>query len=285
MKPLKIQNCVTPRDSHSFEKYLQDINRYPLITPEEEVYLAEMYHTTHDNVYLEKLVNANLRFVVSVAKNFDRNNGLRLEDLVNEGNIGLIKAAQRFDHTRGFKFISYAIWWIRQSILQAINEQGALIRIPSNQAGLYAKIMQASQRFMQEKHRQPSPEEIAEILGESATAIINAVPATFPISIDSPRGDDDDNGTFGDTLSSPTEYEADHGMQNEDLSIELNRCMATLTERERSILQRAYGIGREDEAIDRIAEEEHLTRERVRQIIDRALRRLRSLSSNLNTFL
>ena len=285
MKPLKIQNCVTPRDSHSFEKYLQDINRYPLITPEDEVHLAEMYRKTHDNAYLEKLVNANLRFVVSVAKNFDRKSVLSLEDLVNEGNIGLIRAAERFDPTRGFKFISYAIWWIRQRILQAINEQGALIRIPTNHANLYSKIMQASQRFMQTNHRQPTPEEIADMLDEKVTAVLNAVPANFPISIDSPRGDDEDNGTFGDTLSSPDEYNADHGMQNNDLSIELGRCMTTLSERDRSILQRAYGIGCEDEAIDRIAEEEHLTRERVRQIIDRALLRLRNLSSNLNTFL
>ena len=285
MKPLKVQPIITSRDSQAFERYLHDINKIPMITPEEEARLAESYQKTKNKEDLDKLICANLRFVVTVAKQYDRNRGISLQDLVNEGNIGMIKAAERFDPTRGNKFISYAVWWIRQSINQAICDKGAMVRVPGNSSNLYARIMQASSDYLQQHGRQPAPDEIANILGEKEETVIRASANGIAISMDRPWGDDEENATLGDTMATDVDYEADNTTNQEDLRIELERAMSKLPERERSILHRVYGIGQENEAIERIAEDEHLTKERVRQIIDKSLRKLRGLSTTLHTFL
>lgn len=286
MKQFKVTPRVTPRSSVALQLYLHDVDRITCISPDEEVRLAEEYQATGSQKALDKLVNANLRFVISIAKRYVTT-GLSLEDLVSEGNIGLITAAKRFDHSRGFKFISYAVWWIRQSIIQAISEHNSMVRIPQNQSGLAIKIDQATQKFIQEHQRTATPEEIAEILGVSASTVLKATTNynLRTLSLDTPLGNDEDNNTLNEVIPTSADNNADAGVNHQDLLIELTRAMGVLNTRDRSIVCRTFGIECEQATIERIAEEENLTRERVRQIIDNALKKMRKHSSNLHMFL
>ena len=245
MRQLKITKSITNRESASLDKYLQEIGKEELITVEEEVELAQRIKKG-DQEALEKLTKANLRFVVSVAKQY-QNQGLSLPDLINEGNLGLIKAAEKFDETRGFKFISYAVWWIRQSILQALAEQSRIVRLPLNQVGSLNKINKAFARFEQEHERTPSPEELAnelELPKEKVTDTLRV--AGRHVSVDAPFADGEDNSLL-DVLVNPDSPNADRGLINESLSTEVDRALETLTERERDIIKYFFGIGRSEE--------------------------------------
>ena len=271
MRQLKITKSITNRESASLDKYLQEIGKEELITVEEEVELAQRIKKG-DQEALEKLTKANLRFVVSVAKQY-QNQGLSLPDLINEGNLGLIKAAEKFDETRGFKFISYAVWWIRQSILQALAEQSRIVRLPLNQVGSLNKINKAFARFEQEHERTPSPEELAS--EEKVTDTLRV--AGRHVSVDAPFADGEDNSLL-DVLVNPDSPNADRGLINESLSTEVDRALETLTERERDIIKYFFGIGTSEMTLEEIGEKFDLTRERVRQIKEKAIRRLRHSS-------
>lgn len=276
MRQLKITKSITNRESASLDKYLQEIGKEELITVEEEVELAQRIKKG-DQEALEKLTKANLRFVVSVAKQY-QNQGLSLPDLINEGNLGLIKAAEKFDETRGFKFISYAVWWIRQSILQALAEQSRIVRLPLNQVGSLNKINKAFARFEQEHERTPSPEELAnelELPQEKVTDTLRV--AGRHVSVDAPFADGEDNSLL-DVLVNPDSPNADRGLINESLSTEVDRALETLTERERDIIKYFFGIGCSEMTLEEIGEKFDLTRERVRQIKEKAIRRLRHSS-------
>ena len=276
MRQLKITKSITNRESASLDKYLQEIGKEELITVEEEVELAQRIRKG-DQEALEKLTKANLRFVVSVAKQY-QNQGLSLPDLINEGNLGLIKAAEKFDETRGFKFISYAVWWIRQSILQALAEQSRIVRLPLNQVGSLNKINKAFARFEQEHERTPSPEELAaesELPREKVTDTLRV--AGRHISVDAPFADGEDNSLL-DVLVNPDSPNADRGLINESLATEVDRALETLTERERDIIRYFFGIGCSEMTLEEIGEKFDLTRERVRQIKEKAIRRLRHSS-------
>ena len=276
MRQLKITKSITNRESASLDKYLQEIGKEDLITVEEEVELAQRIRKG-DQEALEKLTKANLRFVVSVAKQY-QNQGLSLPDLINEGNLGLIKAAEKFDETRGFKFISYAVWWIRQSILQALAEQSRIVRLPLNQVGSLNKINKAFARFEQEHERVPSPEELAqelELPREKVTDTLRV--AGRHISVDAPFADGEDNSLL-DVLVNPDSPNADRGLSNESLATEVDRALETLTERERDIIRYFFGIGCSEMTLEEIGEKFDLTRERVRQIKEKAIRRLRHSS-------
>ena len=276
MRQLKITKSITNRESASLDKYLQEIGKEDLITVEEEVELAQRIRKG-DQEALEKLTKANLRFVVSVAKQY-QNQGLSLPDLINEGNLGLIKAAEKFDETRGFKFISYAVWWIRQSILQALAEQSRIVRLPLNQVGSLNKINKAFARFEQEHERVPSPEELAqelELPREKVTDTLRV--AGRHISVDAPFADGGDNSLL-DVLVNPDSPNADRGLINESLATEVERALETLTERERDIIRYFFGIGCSEMTLEEIGEKFDLTRERVRQIKEKAIRRLRHSS-------
>ena len=285
MRQLKITKSITNRESASLDKYLQEIGKEDLITVEEEVELAQRIRKG-DQEALEKLTKANLRFVVSVAKQY-QNQGLSLPDLINEGNLGLIKAAEKFDETRGFKFISYAVWWIRQSILQALAEQSRIVRLPLNQVGSLNKINKAFARFEQEHERVPSPEELAqelELPREKVTDTLRV--AGRHISVDAPFADGEDNSLL-DVLVNPDSPNADRGLINESLATEVDRALETLTERERDIIRYFFGIGCSEMTLEEIGEKFALTRERVRQIKEKAIRRLRhsSRSALLKSYL
>ena len=285
MRQLKITKSITNRESASLDKYLQEIGKEDLITVEEEVELAQRIRKG-DQEALEKLTKANLRFVVSVAKQY-QNQGLSLPDLINEGNLGLIKAAEKFDETRGFKFISYAVWWIRQSILQALAEQSRIVRLPLNQVGSLNKINKAFARFEQEHERVPSPEELAqelELPREKVTDTLRV--AGRHISVDAPFADGEDN-SLRDVLVNPDSPTADRGLINESLATEVDRALETLTERERDIIRYFFGIGCSEMTLEEIGEKFDLTRERVRQIKEKAIRRLRhsSRSALLKSYL
>ncbi len=287
MKQLKITATITPRNYPTFDKYLSDINHIALITPEQEAELAENYQTTGDQKSLDKLICSNLRFVVSVAKQYERK-GLTLPDLVNEGNLGLIKAAQKFDPSRGFKFISYAVWWIRQAIMQAINEQSRIIRIPQNQTTIAGKVEKAAQRFIQENQRQATPLEIAEILEISEKEVLDAFSNIdkYHLSLNQTLSSDEDSNTLLDVIPGDADYMADESTNKDDLRLEINRSLSHLSPRDRTIIIKAFGIGQDAETLDSIADEHHLTRERVRQIKDGVLMRLRgAIGANLRTFL
>ena len=276
MRQLKITKSITNRESASLDKYLQEIGKEDLITVEEEVELAQRIRKG-DQEALEKLTKANLRFVVSVAKQY-QNQGLSLPDLINEGNLGLIKAAEKFDETRGFKFISYAVWWIRQSILQALAEQSRIVRLPLNQVGSLNKINKAFARFEQEHERVPSPEELAqelELPREKVTDTLRV--AGRHISVDAPFADGEDNSLL-DVLVNPDSPNADRGLIYESLATEVERALETLTERERDIIRYFFGIGCSEMTLEEIGEKFDLTRERVRQIKEKAIRRLRHSS-------
>ncbi|MDR0692580.1 MAG: RNA polymerase sigma factor RpoD/SigA [Prevotellaceae bacterium] len=285
MRQLKITKSITNRESASLDKYLQEIGREELISVEEEVELAQRIKRG-DQEALEKLTRANLRFVVSVAKQY-QNQGLSLPDLINEGNLGLIKAAEKFDETRGFKFISYAVWWIRQSILQALAEQSRIVRLPLNQVGSLNKINKALAKFEQEHERAPSPEELAAVLEIPREKISDTLRVSGRhVSVDAPFVDGEDNSLL-DVLVNNDSPNADRGLINESLSREIDRALSTLTERERDIVKYFFGIGTQEMTLEEIGEHFGLTRERVRQIKEKAIRRLRhsTRSKLLKTYL
>ena len=285
MRQLKITKSITNRESASLDKYLQEIGKEDLITVEEEVELAQRIRKG-DQKALEKLTRANLRFVVSVAKQY-QNQGLSLPDLINEGNLGLIKAAEKFDETRAFKFISYAVWWIRQSILRALAEQSRIVRLPLNQVGSLNKINKAFSRFEQENERRPSPEELADSLDLPAEKVADTLRVSGRhISVDAPFVEGEDNSLL-DVLVNDDSPIADRTLINESLSTEVERALSTLTERERDIIKLFFGINTQEMTLEEIGEKFGLTRERVRQIKEKAIRRLRhsSRSKLLKTYL
>ena len=276
MRQLKITKSITNRESASLDKYLQEIGREELVTPEEEVELAQRIRKG-DQEALEKLTRANLRFVVSVAKQY-QNKGLSLPDLINEGNLGLIKAAEKFDETRGFKFISYAVWWIRQSILQALAEQSRIVRLPLNQVGSLNKINKALSKFEQENERQPSNEELSEMIDVPKEKISDTLRVSGRhVSVDAPFVEGEDNSLL-DVLPNDDSPMADKGLVNESLNTEIERALSTLTDREREIIKSFFGIGCQEMTREEIGERFGLTRERVRQIKEKAIRRLKSPS-------
>lgn len=285
MRQLKITKSITNRETASLDKYLHEIGKEDLITVEEEVELAQRIKKG-DRAALEKLTKANLRFVVSVAKQY-QNQGLTLPDLINEGNLGLIKAAEKFDETRGFKFISYAVWWIRQSILQALAEQSRIVRLPLNQVGSLNRINKALSRFEQENERAASPDEIADALDLPKDKIADTMRVSGRhISVDAPFQEGEDNSLL-DVLENNDSPNADNTLISESLMKEIERSLATLTDRERDILKMFFGIGVQEMTLEEIGDRLGLTRERVRQIKEKAIRRLRhtSRSKLLKTYL
>ena len=279
MRQLKITKSITNRDSASLDKYLQEIGREELISPAEEVELAQRIKKG-DHAALERLTRANLRFVVSVAKQY-QNQGLSLPDLINEGNLGLIRAARKFDETRGFKFISYAVWWIRQSILQALAEQSRIVRLPLNQVGSMNRISKELSKFEQENERRPSPEELAERLGMPVDKIADTLKVSGRhVSVDAPFADGEDNSLL-DVLPNDDSPMADRSLDKESLSLEVDRALGQLSEREREILKMFFGIGYPEMTLEEIGEKFDLTRERVRQIKEKAIKRLKGNKSKL----
>jgi RNA polymerase primary sigma factor len=278
MRQLKISKSITNRESQPIEKYLQEIGKVDLITAEEEVELAKRIKQGEQEA-LEKLVKANLRFVVSVAKQY-QNNSLSLNDLINEGNVGLVKAAQKFDETKGFKFISYAVWWIRQSIMQALAEQSRLVRLPLNKVGSLSKINQAFAELEQRFEREPTPEELAELLELGAEEIETTMRVSSrPVSVDAPFVEGESNSLL-DVLENEKADKTDESMvYSHSLSVETERSLSTLTERERDVIKLFFGIGVPyPMSLEDIGEKFGLTRERVRQIKDKAIEKLRSTS-------
>lgn len=278
MRQLKISKSITNRESASLDKYLQEIGHEELLTTDEEVELAQRIRKG-DKRALERLTKANLRFVVSVAKQY-QNQGLSLPDLINEGNVGLIKAAEKFDETRGFKFISYAVWWIRQSILQAIAEQSRLVRLPLNQVGSVNKITRELNKFEQEHERKPSVDEIAERVDLPEDKIADAMKANSRhVSMDAPIADGEDSSMI-DFLSDDSSN-TDRELAIESLKAEVSRILKLLTDKEQKVLRAFFGIdGSPEMTLDEIGEKYNLTRERVRQIKEKALRRLRHNTKN-----
>ena len=278
MRQLKITKSITNSESASLDKYLQEIGHEELLSVEEEVELAGRIRKG-DRKALEKLTKANLRFVVSVAKQY-QNQCLSLPDLINEGNLGLIKAAEKFDETRGFKFISYAVWWIRQSILQAIAEQSRIVRLPLNQVGSVNKINRALNKFEQEHERRPSVNEIAETTDLPEDKIADAMNAnTRHVSVDAPFVDGDDNSLL-DILTNNDAPMADNELVKQSLQTEISRALQLLNERERNIIEAFFGINQPELTLEEIGNKYGLTRERVRQIKEKAIRRLRNHTKN-----
>ncbi len=278
MRQLKITKSITNRESESLEKYLQEIGREELLSGDEEVELAQRIRRG-DRRALERLTKANLRFVVSVAKQY-QNQGLSLSDLINEGNLGLIKAAEKFDETRGFKFISYAVWWIRQSILQAIAEQSRIVRLPLNQVGSMNKINHMLNKFEQENERRPSVDEISEQIDLPEEKVDEAIQAnTRHVSVDAPFIDGEDNSLL-DILVNNDAPMADRQLLIESLREEIKHLLKTLNDRERCVITTFYGIGQSEMTLEEIGNKYGLTRERVRQIKEKAIRRLRNNTKN-----
>lgn len=277
MRQLKISKQITNRESQSLDKYLQEIGKVDLLTPDEEVILAQKIRDG-DQLSLERLTKANLRFVVSVAKQY-QNQGLSLGDLINEGNLGLIKAAQRFDETRGFKFISYAVWWIRQSILQALAEQSRIVRLPLNRVGSLNKISKTFSELEQKFEREPSPEELAEVLEISANEVVDTMKISGRhVSVDAPFVQGEENSLL-DVLENDTEIRPDQELMNDSLRREVLRALSTLTLREAEVIMFYFGLnGEQAMTLEEIGEKFNLTRERVRQIKEKAIRRLRQTS-------
>ena len=286
MRQLKISKQITNRESQSLDKYLQEIGKVDLLTPDEEVILAQKIREG-DQLSLERLTKANLRFVVSVAKQY-QNQGLSLGDLINEGNLGLIKAAQRFDETRGFKFISYAVWWIRQSILQARAEQSRIVRLPLNRVGSLNKISKTFSELEQKFEREPSPEELAEVLEISTGEVVDTLKISGRhVSMDAPFVQGEENSLL-DVLENDSEDKPDSGLINDSLRREVQRALSTLTQREADVVTLYFGLnGEHAMTLEEIGEKFNLTRERVRQIKEKAIRRLRhtSRSKALKTYL
>ena len=278
MRQLKITKSITNRESEALDKYLQEIGKEEMISVEEEVELAQRIRKG-DKKALERLTKANLRFVVSVAKQY-QNQGLSLPDLINEGNVGLIKAAEKFDETRGFKFISYAVWWIRQSILQAIAEQSRIVRLPLNQVGSVNKINKLLNKFEQENERRPSVEEISESLDLPEEKIDEAMSVnTRHVSVDAPFVDGEDNSLL-DVLINDDAPMADRVLLMESLKAEINNALKVLNDRERGVIEAFYGINQPEMTLEEIGAKFGLTRERVRQIKEKAIRRLRTRNTS-----
>lgn len=285
MRQLKISKSITNRESASLEKYLQEIGHQDLLTADEEVELAQQIRKG-DRKALERLTKANLRFVVSVAKQY-QNKGLSLPDLINEGNLGLIKAAERYDETRGFKFISYAVWWIRQSILQAIAEQSRIVRLPLNQVGSVNRIARELNKFEQENERKPSVEEIADRIDLPEEKIAEAMKInTNHVSMDAPFADGEDNSLL-DFLPNTDSPSTDNVLDQESLRTEIGRVLDVLNDREQKVIKAFFGIGMQEMTLEEIGDKYNLTRERVRQIKEKAIRRLRynTKSKTLKTYL
>lgn len=276
MRQLKIQKSITNRNSEALDKYLVEIGRAPMISIDEEIELAQIIRGRAGERAKNRLVEANLRFVVSVAKQY-QHQGLTLTDLIDEGNIGLIKAAERFDETRGFKFISYAVWWVRQSILQAIAEQSRIVRLPLNQVGSLNKVNQEINKFEQENLRKPSVQEISDRTGVDEDKIAQSMMASgHHVSIDAPFGSDDDDNAMVDVMSSGDDSRTDKGVDHESMAQELRAVLdKVLKERERKILCACYGIGETEKGLEEIGDKMGLTRERVRQIREKSITKLR----------
>ena len=279
MRQLKITKSITSRDSASLDKYLQEIGREQLLPVEEEVELSQRIRKG-DRRALDKLVRANLRFVVSVAKQY-QNQGLSLPDLINEGNVGLIKAAEKFDEPRGFKFLTYAVWWFRQTILQALAEQSRIVRLPLNQVSAVNKITKAMTKFEQEYERKPSADELAELVNELPEKISDSLRASGRhVSVDAPFIEGEENSLL-DVMVNTDSPMADKGLVSESLSTEIDRALGVLNEREKQIIERSFGINNQPEmTLEEIGETFGLTRERVRQIREKAIRKLRAGSRN-----
>lgn len=285
MRQLKISKSITNRESASLEKYLQEIGHQDLLTADEEVELAQQIKKG-DRKALERLTKANLRFVVSVAKQY-QNKGLSLPDLINEGNLGLIKAAERYDETRGFKFISYAVWWIRQSILQAIAEQSRIVRLPLNQVGSVNRIARELNKFEQENERKPSVEEMADRIDLPEEKIAEAMKInTHHVSMDAPFADGEDNSLL-DFLPNTDSPSTDNVLDQESLRTEIGRVLDVLNDREQKVIKAFFGIGMQEMTLEEIGDKYNLTREKVRQIKEKAIRRLRynTKSKTLKTYL
>lgn len=285
MRQLKITKSITNRESASLDKYLQEIGKEDLISVEEEVELAQRIKKG-DQDALEKLTRANLRFVVSVAKQY-QNQGLTLPDLINEGNIGLIKAAEKFDETRGFKFISYAVWWIRQSILQALAEQSRIVRLPLNQVGSLNRLNKAFSQFEQEYERMPTPQELAKVLEIPKEKVNHTIRLSGKhVSVDAPFSDTEENSLL-DVLTNNEAPKTDNELIKESLVKEIERTLSTLTEREKGIIKSFFGINCVELTLEEIGDKFGLTRERVRQIKEKAIKRLRNSSKSklLKTYL
>ena len=278
MRQLKIQKSITNRNSEALDKYLVEIGRAPMISIDEEIELAQIIRKggRAGERAKNRLVEANLRFVVSVAKQY-QHQGLTLTDMIDEGNIGLIKAAERFDETRGFKFISYAVWWVRQSILQAIAEQSRIVRLPLNQVGSLNKVNQEINKFEQENLRKPSVQEISDRTGVDEDKIAQSMMASgHHVSIDAPFGSDDDDNAMVDVMSSGDDSRTDKGVDHESMAQELRAVLdKVLKERERKILCACYGIGETEKGLEEIGDKMGLTRERVRQIREKSITKLR----------
>ena len=276
MRQLKITKSITNRESASIDKYLQEIGRENLLTVDEEVQLAQRIRQG-DQAALEKLTRANLRFVVSVAKQY-QHQGLSLPDLINEGNLGLIKAATKFDETKGFKFISYAVWWIRQSILQALAEQSRIVRLPLNQVGSLNKLNREQSRFEQKNEREPSEEELASTLDMTSEKVTETMKISGKqMSMEAPFGEDEENCLL-DMMPNENIPHTDNTLIRESLNNEVERALSTLTGREKAIIKHFYGIGVPDLTLEEIGNKFGLTRERVRQLKEKAIRRLRHRS-------
>ena len=279
MRQLKITKNITSRNSEALDRYLTEIAREPMLTPDEEATLA---HTIHQGGPAgerarDRLVSANLRFVVSVAKQY-QHQGISLTDLINEGNVGLVKAAEKFDETRGFKFISYAVWWIRQSIMEALAVKSRIVRVPLNQVGIAGKVNRATEQFLQEHGRVPSTHELATMTGIDEDLVISAFEANGrSTSIDAPISDDDDN-SLADTLSSDdADSRSDSSLDRESMNLFINDLLKeVLNDRERRIIAESFGIGRMEKSLEEIADEMGMTRERIRQVREKALRKIRN---------
>ncbi len=286
MRQLKISKSITSRESAAFDKYLQDIGKETLLTVDEEIDLAQRIRKG-DASALERLTKANLRFVVSVAKQY-QHQGLSLPDLINEGNLGLIKAAKKFDETRGFKFISYAVWWIRQSILQALAEQSRIVRLPLNQVNSVNRIYRFLNDFQQKNNREPTPFEISDALDIPKQKIASIMSAAAKhTSVDAPLTDDADSNSLIDVMIDDEAERTDELLMRESLYLEIERALNTLPEREALIIKQSYGLGMQEQSLREIGDTLGLTRERVRQLKERALRKMKktSRSKHLKTYL
>ena len=279
MRQLKITKNITSRNSEALDRYLTEIAREPMLTPDEEATLAHAIHQggPAGERARDRLVSANLRFVVSVAKQY-QHQGISLTDLINEGNVGLVKAAEKFDETRGFKFISYAVWWIRQSIMEALAVKSRIVRVPLNQVGIAGKVNRATEQFLQEHGRVPSTHELATMTGIDEDLVISAFEANGrSTSIDAPISDDDDN-SLADTLSSDdADSRSDSSLDRESMNLFINDLLKeVLNDRERRIITESFGIGRMEKSLEEIADEMGMTRERIRQVREKALRKIRN---------
>ncbi|MBR2946471.1 MAG: sigma-70 family RNA polymerase sigma factor [Bacteroidaceae bacterium] len=285
MRQLKISKSITSRESHALDRYLTEIGREDLLSLDDEIELSQRIRKG-DKEALDRLVRANLRFVVSVAKQY-QNQGLPLPDLITEGNIGLIKAAEKFDETRGFKFISYAVWWIRQTILQALAEQSRIVRLPLNQVSAVSRMKKVIQQFEQEYERKPSAQELAELTDVAEDKIHDALRSDGRhVSVDAPFQEGEDNSLL-DVMTNPDMPSTDNVMMGESLTLEIDRVLSSLKEREELVIRMSFGIGEREMTLDEIGDKLGLTRERVRQIKEKAIKQLREsgMSRQLKAYL